>query len=205
MAEGVPGRQLTRRAAMTTGAKVAAGAAALWALEPSARAAEGATTVQVTGPPYDFTDHFYRANGIDPTRIVLRVDGTPPDSTHAPRQDPFPGFSFASDTDPHLDRHVRILNTTTEGTLPGEGQLQPRRAFGWQPAPSLPTSACCSTSRAYTPSPRPPTDGTGAGTRRPWRPRVRAVSEPQPSARRRGAGGGERSPRPPATGRGIRE
>ena len=115
MDEEVPERQFTRREVMATGAKAGAGGVALWAFGASAGGAGAATTaktIEVFGPPYDFTDVFYRRNGIDPSKIVMRVDGTPPSSTTTSRQDPFPGFSFASDTDPSFNRNVRILETT---------------------------------------------------------------------------------------------
>jgi hypothetical protein len=113
MDDGLSDRQVTRREVVIGGATLAAGGAALWALGPLAEpAAAATTTIQVSGPPYDFTDDFYRTNGVDPSKIVMRVDGTPPDSTTAPRQDPFPGYSFASDTDPTFNRNVRVLNTT---------------------------------------------------------------------------------------------
>ena len=108
-------RQFTRREVMATGAKLAAGGAALLAVGTSASGGELATaakTVEVSGPPYDFTDDFYRANGVDPSKILMRVDGTPPSSTTAPRHDPFPGFSFESDADPKFNRNVRVLETT---------------------------------------------------------------------------------------------
>jgi hypothetical protein len=109
------GRRVTRREVLTGGAKLAAGSAAIWTLGRSVLSANAATatkTIEVFGPPYDFTDAFYLANGIDPSKILMRVDGTPPDSTTAPRQDPFPGYSFASDTDPKFNRNVRVLNHT---------------------------------------------------------------------------------------------
>jgi hypothetical protein len=40
------------------------------------------------GPPYDFSDAFYLANGIDPTTIVGRPDGTPPGSVIDPAGPP---------------------------------------------------------------------------------------------------------------------
>lgn len=38
-------------------------------------------------PPFDFSDAFYRANGINPANILARVDGTAPASTLAPSPD----------------------------------------------------------------------------------------------------------------------
>ncbi len=123
------GRRFTRREVVTGGAKAAAGGAALWALGPGAlQAAEAASTIEVSGPPYDFKDDYYRVNGVDPTRIVMRASGMPPDSTTARRTDPFPGFRYASDTDPHLNRHVRLLNTT--GGYAFDGSIEYYNVFG---------------------------------------------------------------------------
>jgi hypothetical protein len=124
MEEGLPDRQFTRREVVSGGAKLAAGGAAVWALGSSTAAvAQGATrakTTEVFGPPYDFTDDFYRTNGIDPAKIVMRVDGTPPSSTTTPRRDPFPGYSFESDTDPKYNRNVRVLETTGGYNVAGD-------------------------------------------------------------------------------------
>jgi hypothetical protein len=116
----------TRREVLTTGAKLAAGSAALWAVGASTTSVQAAgttaKTTEVFGPPYDFTDEFYRRNGVDPSKIVMRVNGSPPSSTTARRTDPFPGFSFASDTDPKFNRHVRVLETT--GGYDNEGNIE---------------------------------------------------------------------------------
>lgn len=54
---------------------------ALVALITSARADDSGQ------PPFDFSDAFYRANGINPANILARLDGTAPASTLAPRPD----------------------------------------------------------------------------------------------------------------------
>ncbi len=123
------GRQLTRREAMATGAKLAGAGASLWALGLAATpAARASSTIEVSGPPYDFKDQFYQANGIDPAKIVMRANGAAPDSTSAHRTDPFPGFLYASDTDPHANRRVRLLNTT--GGYAFDGSIEYYNIFG---------------------------------------------------------------------------
>src|SRR5262245_22686832 len=53
-----------------------------------------------SGRPFDFSDAFYRQNGIDPTKILNRVAGTPPVSK-----------IDNTNTDPNR-RNVRVLDTT---------------------------------------------------------------------------------------------
>src|SRR5437867_117198 len=57
-------------------------------------------------PPFDFSDAFYLANGINPAEILDRVDGT------CPAND-MPACSVVdnSNTDPNR-RNIRVLSTT---------------------------------------------------------------------------------------------
>jgi hypothetical protein len=57
-------------------------------------------------PPFDFTDAFYLQNGIDPAKILNRVNGTCPASD-------MPSCSVVdnSNTDPNR-RNIRVLSTT---------------------------------------------------------------------------------------------
>jgi hypothetical protein len=58
---------------------------------PATLASGGDGGGATTGPPFDFSDAFYRRNGLDPTRIVGRVNGsdgrsvlgTAPDANHS--------------------------------------------------------------------------------------------------------------------------
>jgi hypothetical protein len=57
-------------------------------------------------PPFDFTDAFYRQNGINPANILNRVNGTCP-------EDDMPSCSVVdnSNKDPNR-RNIRVLSTT---------------------------------------------------------------------------------------------
>jgi hypothetical protein len=56
--------------------------------------------------PFDFSDAFYRANGIDPSKLITRVDGTCPTTD-------IPSCSTVdnSNTDPNRD-NIRVRSTT---------------------------------------------------------------------------------------------
>lgn len=57
-------------------------------------------------PPFDFTDSFYSANGINPANILNRVNGTCPSND-------MPSCSVTETTSPDPDRtNVRVLSTT---------------------------------------------------------------------------------------------
>src|SRR5262245_19794685 len=81
---------------------LAAGAVLALALIPG----EAQQQVPKNPPPFDFTDAFYLQNGIDPTKILNRVDGTCPATD-------VPSCSVVdnSNTDPNR-RNVRVLSTT---------------------------------------------------------------------------------------------
>jgi hypothetical protein len=67
-------------------------------------------------PPFDFTDAYYRKNGLDPAKILGRVDGTAPVST-----------VDNSNTDPNR-RNVRVRETT--GGFDASGNLLYYNIFG---------------------------------------------------------------------------
>jgi hypothetical protein len=62
---------------------------------------EGRLNPGVSGPPFDFSNAFYLANGIDPTKILSRVDGTAATGS----------VIDTSNTDP-TRTDVRVLATT---------------------------------------------------------------------------------------------
>jgi hypothetical protein len=67
-------------------------------------------------PPFDFSDAFYLQNGIDPTKILNRVDGTPPVSV-----------VDNSNTDPNR-RNIRVRETT--GGFDADGNVLYYNIFG---------------------------------------------------------------------------
>ena len=66
-------------------------------------------------PPFDFSDSFYLANGIDPSQIHNRVSGTDGNSVIAPASDPD-------------HRNVRVVSTT--GGFDADGNLIYYNVFG---------------------------------------------------------------------------
>jgi hypothetical protein len=76
----------------------------------------GISLAGTSGPPFDFSDAFYRQNGIDPTKILSRVDGTPPTSV-----------VDNSNTDPNR-RNIRVRETT--GGFNHEGNVLFYNIFG---------------------------------------------------------------------------
>ncbi len=100
-AEALLGRPVTRRKLLATGAKLGLGAPAAWALGtalwPEVVSVEAITG---SGPPFDFSDAYYLANGINPANILSRVNGMDRDSVI---DNHVPGPNF---------RNVRIINTT---------------------------------------------------------------------------------------------
>src|SRR5262249_61530045 len=66
-------------------------------------------------PPFDFTDNYYLAHGINPANILGRVDGTPP-------------VSVADDSPDPDRRDVRVLETT--GGFDASGKLLYYNIFG---------------------------------------------------------------------------
>jgi hypothetical protein len=73
-------------------------------------------------PPFDFSDAYYLANGINPANILLRVDGTCPANDK-------PSCSVVdnSNTDPNR-RNIRVLSTT--GGFDREGNNLYYNIFG---------------------------------------------------------------------------
>jgi hypothetical protein len=103
-------RRLTRRRFVAAGASFGPAAPTAWALGTAltgeVASAEAATG---SGPPFDFSDAFYLANGINPANILNRVNGMDGNSVIDNR---VPGPNF---------RNVRIINTT--GGSDGDGSL----------------------------------------------------------------------------------
>jgi hypothetical protein len=98
---GICQRGVTRRSIISQGAKFAVGGVAAGALGSAIwRSATPAEAITGSPPPFDFSDAFYRANGINPANILSRVNGTPPDSV-----------IDNSNTDPDF-RNVRVRKTT---------------------------------------------------------------------------------------------
>jgi hypothetical protein len=100
-AENFLERCVTRRKVLTTGVRLGVGVPAAWALG-TALWPEVASVEAITGsgPPFDFSDAFYLANGINPANILNRVNGMDGNSVfdnHVPDQ------NF---------RNVRVINTT---------------------------------------------------------------------------------------------
>ena len=92
-------RPISRRSFVAQGTRLALSGAALGALGASLWPLE-TDALTGSGPPFDFSDAFYRANGINPTNILNRANGMDGDSvidSHVP------GPDF---------RDVRIINTT---------------------------------------------------------------------------------------------
>ncbi len=92
-------REITRRSFVGQGARLAGTGAALLALGPIVWPVE-AEAATGSGPPFDFSDAFYRANGINPANIQMRVNGMDGNSVI---DNHVPGPDF---------RDVRIINTT---------------------------------------------------------------------------------------------
>jgi hypothetical protein len=94
-------RRISRRSFVGQGTKVVLAGAALGALGRSLWPAQAqAGTVTGSGPPFDFSDAFYLANGIDPANILNRVNGMDGNSVI---DNHVPGPDF---------RNIRITNTT---------------------------------------------------------------------------------------------
>lgn len=66
-------------------------------------------------PPFDFSDDFYRQNGIDPSKILNRVNG-------------MDGSSVPDDTDDPTRRDIRVIETT--GGFDASGNLLYYNIFG---------------------------------------------------------------------------
>jgi hypothetical protein len=66
-------------------------------------------------PPFDFSDDYYQRNGIDPNRILARVDGTAP-------------ISVPDETTDPTRRGIRVLQTT--GGFEASGNLLYYNIFG---------------------------------------------------------------------------
>jgi hypothetical protein len=79
-------------------------------------------------PPFDFSDAFYLANGINPAALTDRVDGTCPDTD-------IPSCSVVdnSNTDPNR-RNIRVLSTT--GGFDHDGNVLYYNIFARIPSPS---------------------------------------------------------------------
>jgi hypothetical protein len=79
-------------------------------------------------PPFDFSDAFYLANGINPAALITRVDGTCPDTD-------IPSCSVVdnSNTDPNR-RNIRVLSTT--GGFDADGNVLYYNIFARIPSPS---------------------------------------------------------------------
>lgn len=92
-------RPVSRRTFVGQGARLTATGAALWAIGPSLWPVE--TEAQTgSGPPFDFSDAYYLANGVNPANILNRVNGMDGNSVI---DNAVPGPNF---------RNVRIINTT---------------------------------------------------------------------------------------------
>jgi len=91
--------RISRRTFVDQGARLAMTGAALGAFGPSLWPVE---TLALTGsgPPFDFSDAFYLANGINPPHILNRANGMDGNSVF---DNAVPGPDF---------RNVRITNTT---------------------------------------------------------------------------------------------
>lgn len=109
-AEGFLERRVTRRKLLTTGAKLGVGVPAAWALGTALwPAVANVEALTGSGPPFDFSDAYYLANGINPANILSRVNGMDGNSVI---DNQVPGLNF---------RNVRIINTT--GGSDGDGSL----------------------------------------------------------------------------------
>jgi len=83
----------------------------------------GSVRAQTKGtPPFDFSDAFYLQNGINPTNILNRVDGTCPENDK-----PACSVSDQSNTNPDR-RDIRVLSTT--GGFDHEGNPLYYNIFG---------------------------------------------------------------------------
>ncbi len=100
-ADGLLAQRVTRRSVLATGAKLglAAPAAMTLGLDLWGKIAP-VDAIAGSGPPFDFSDDFYRSNGINPTNILMRANGMDGSSVI---DNHVPGPNF---------RNVRITSTT---------------------------------------------------------------------------------------------
>lgn len=79
-------------------------------------------STKANSPPFDFSDSFYLANGLNPANIVDRVDGTCPSND-------MPSCSVVDNSNTNPDRrNIRVLSTT--GGFDHEGNPLYYNIFG---------------------------------------------------------------------------